>query len=160
VRDAFRFRTGVALLLGCLVAAAVPAQVTRDTRTTSVVAGAAGSAPDLTVEVFSNSAIPLTGASGATVYLLDGLQLLEAELSAGLPADETRAQKIAAERMRRLGPHLQQRVANAARGLTLARQYGIERVPAVVINGGAIVYGVTDVERAVTLYRQQQGGKR
>lgn len=147
------------LLVGwALIGASATAQPAGQTRSASVLVNSAGSV--VTVEVFSNSAIPLSRAGTATVYLLDGLQLLEAELSAGLPGDEAQAQKLASERMRRLGPQLQQRVSNVAKGLTLARQYGIEHVPAVVIDGSAIVYGVTDVEQAVALYLQRRGGKR
>lgn len=130
------------------------AQSTRSTVVTSV---GHGPAEPLKVEVFTNAAIALANIGEATVYQLDGLQLLETELSQGLPADEGQAQRIAQERMQRMGPVLQQRVANAGRGLMLAREYGIERVPAVVINGKAVVYGMPDVAAAVAAYRSKHG---
>jgi integrating conjugative element protein (TIGR03757 family) len=138
------------------VAVAAGAQTSRSTAVTSVQDGPA--AP-LKVEVFTNAAIPLANIGQATVYQLDGLQLIEAELSQGLPGDEVQAQRIAQERMQRMGTALQKRVANAGRGLMLAREYGIERVPAVVIDGKAVVYGMPDVAAAVAAYRSKQGAR-
>lgn len=112
------------------------------------------------VEVFANSAMLLTHADGATVYLLDGLQLLEAQLSQGLPTTESEATRVARERMQRLGNQVQARAANAAQGMALAAQYGIDRIPAVVIDGRAIVYGVTDVQKAVAAYALRQESAR
>lgn len=108
------------------------------------------------VEVFVNSAMLLTHADGATVYLLDGLQLLQEQLSQGLPTTEAEAARVARERMQRLGGQLQARAANAAQGMALAAQYGIDRIPAVVIDGRAIVYGMTDVQKAVAAYALRQ----
>ena len=41
---------------------------------------------------------------------------------------------------------------NAAKGLMRALQYGINRYPAIVFDGQAVVYGVTDIETAARLY--------
>lgn len=115
------------------------------------------------VEVFANSAMVLTNAQGATVYRLDGLQQLQDELSQGLPSDPNKAAQIAQQRMRAMGAGLQERASNAATGIGLATQYGVDRMPAVVINGQAIVYGVTDVAEAVRLFlksAQAQGNGR
>ena len=148
-----RLVLAIGLVAACaVIALSATAQVTQQTQTGTV---ALGAAPPVRVEVFANSAIHLTNADGATVYLVDGLQLLEAELSQGLPKTQAEAEKIARERMQRMGAALRTRAANAAQGITLAVAYGIDRVPAIVLDGKAIVYGVTDVARAVALYRQQ-----
>jgi integrating conjugative element protein (TIGR03757 family) len=110
------------------------------------------------VEVFANSAMVLTNAQGATVYRLDGLQQLQDELSQGLPSDPNKAAQIAQQRMRAMGTGLQERASNAATGIGLATQYGVDRMPAVVINGQAIVYGVTDVAEAVRLFLKSAQG--
>jgi integrating conjugative element protein (TIGR03757 family) len=151
--DAWRLvlATGIAALTF-----GVSAQAPRSTDFSSVQSGPP--AP-VKVEVFTNAGIALANVSTATVYQLDALQRLEAELSQGLPADEAQAQRIAQQRMQRMGAVLQQRVANASQGLMLAREYGIERVPAVVIDGKAIVYGVADVAAAVAAYRPSQGAR-
>jgi len=145
---ALRLATALAGLFAALGAAAQPAQ-----GTTSIVRTPTGpvAAPHR-VEVFVNSAMLVTRADGATVYLLDGLQLLEAQLSQGLPATEAEAARVARERVQRLGGQLQARAANAAQGMALAAHYGIDRIPAVVIDGRAIVYGMTDVQKAVAAY--------
>ncbi len=109
------------------------------------------------IEVFTNSAIYLTHTAGATVYVLDGLQQLEAQLSQGLPNDPQKAAAIAQERLKRVGAaELQRRAANAAQGIVRAQEYGVDRAPAMVFNGRAVVYGVTDVEEASEIYRQHR----
>jgi len=114
--------------------------------------------PPLTahVEVFTNSSILLTGTEGARIYYVDGLEQLENELSQGLPEDPQRAAQIARNRLRMMGSALQKRAMNAGEGITRASYYGVNRVPAVVFDGKAIVYGVTDIRRAVALYEQTQ----
>ncbi|HET9641885.1 MAG TPA: DUF1525 domain-containing protein, partial [Burkholderiaceae bacterium] len=120
-RDAWRFvlATGIAALTF-----GVSAQASRSTDISSVQSGRP--AP-VKVEVFTNAGIALANVGAAMVYQLDALQRLEVELSHGLPADESQAQRIAQQRMQRMGAALQQRVANASQGLMLAREYGIER---------------------------------
>lgn len=112
--------------------------------------------PPLTVhvEVFTNSSILLTGTEGARIYYMDGLEQLENELSQGLPEDPQRAAQIARNRLRMMGPALQKRAMNAGEGITRASYYGVNRVPAVVFDGKAIVYGVTDIRKAIALYEQ------
>lgn len=150
--DALRLVIGFACLFMALGAAAQPEQ-----GGTAVVRTPTGHvAMPHRVEVFVNSAMLITNAAGATVYLLDGLQLLEAQLSQGLPATEAEAAQVARERVQRLGGQLQQRAANAAQGMVLATQYGIDRIPAIVIDGRAIVYGMTDVQKAVAAYALRQ----
>ena len=45
----------------------------------------------------------------------------------------------------------------AASGLLKAAEYGIDRYPAVVFDGDAVVYGVTDLDEALRHYREWQG---
>jgi len=152
-----RLALAMGLVAGCaVIALSAGAQVTQQTQAGTV---AIGTAPPVHVEAFVNSAVRLTHAEGATVYRVDGLQLLEAELSQGLPKDEAQASEMARERMQRMGPSLQERATQAAHAITLAATYGINRVPAIVLDGSSIVYGVTDVSRAVDIYRQQQATK-
>jgi integrating conjugative element protein (TIGR03757 family) len=110
----------------------------------------------LNVEVFTAAEFPvsdqddrrLQGAT-VTVYAVDGLEQLESALSQDLPADEETAK---AEALRRVGELSDVRIApakDAAIGLAKALQYGVDRYPAVVFNGTAVVYGVTDVGDAV-----------
>jgi hypothetical protein len=44
-------------------------------------------------------------------------------------------------------------------GLVQAMQYGIDRYPAIVFDGKAVVYGITDVRAATQRYQQWQAGR-
>jgi integrating conjugative element protein (TIGR03757 family) len=44
-------------------------------------------------------------------------------------------------------------------GLVQAMQYGIDRYPAIVFDGKAVVYGITDVRAATQRYQQWQAGE-
>lgn len=103
------------------------------------------------VAVFTLSSIPVR-ADGAAVYELDRRDRFVAELGEGLPGDPERAR---AEMRRRIesseGRRLLFGLAEAADGNTLAARLGIEKLPAVVVNGRYAVYGVRDVCRALEL---------
>lgn len=147
----FKLHLQVLLALACALGSA--SNSSAQTGTPSQSADAA--TEPVIVQVFVNSAMVVAaGKSPSKQYLLDGLQMLDAELSAGLPADERAALPIAQERMRRMADAIRARGTNAAEGLQLAMQYGIERLPAIVINGQSVIYGVTDVDQAVALWRQ------
>lgn len=66
-----------------------------------------------------------------TVYRLDALPLLEAALSLDLPHDREAATRVLADR---LSPEIQQRLAVAWGARLKAAQYGIQRLPAAVID--------------------------
>lgn len=108
------------------------------------------------VEAFSNSAIYLTNVKGARVYVLDGLEQLSAELSRGLPTNSNEAQLALQKRLKDIGPReLAKRTQTVAEGIVRAAQYGVDRVPAVVINGRSVIYGVSDIDVARELYRRE-----
>lgn len=115
----------------------------------------------LRLQVFTSSAHPPVGvealADRATIalYPVDAVARLEAELSAGLPNDPTEARALALERLQALDETTLERLQAGAAGLALARQLGLDRFPAVVINERAIVYGLMDLEQVVALYRRR-----
>ncbi|MBK79526.1 MAG: TIGR03757 family integrating conjugative element protein [Gammaproteobacteria bacterium] len=86
------------------------------------------------------------------VYRVDGLAELESVLSQALPADVKVAQAEAARRIGRLDDTQIAAAKNAATGLAKARQYGLDRYPAIVVNGRAVLYGVTDLADAAQRY--------
>jgi integrating conjugative element protein (TIGR03757 family) len=109
-----------------------------------------------TIEVFTTSDRPMAIKEsarqlvlGMTVYQLDGLENFEAYLSQQLPSAPKAAEKEALRRLQQIDSLRLQAAKDAARGLTLVNEYGIDRVPAVVFDGRAVVYGVTDVEVAI-----------
>lgn len=116
------------------------------------------------VEVFANSAMVITGGDPGryqlTVYRLDALKNVEAAINQRLPKTEAAArayfQAHQAEIKKQITPH----VLNAANGIALARHYKLDRLPAIVVDGGNVVYGVTDVPQALVLVQQHRANAR
>ena len=75
-----------------------------------------------------------------------------AALSRDLPADSTQAERLLQTRLACLSPAT---LIQGWQGLARARQYGLDRLPAVVCNGQGLVYGVSD--GAVALAHCQRG---
>ena len=112
-----------------------------------------------TVEVFAATDLPVDTdfkADRVEVYAIDGIERLEAELSRGLSANADAAKRSVQDRLGQLDEVQLPRVQRAAQGLARAVQYGIDRYPAIVLDGQAVVYGVTDVNAALHRYRQWQ----
>ena len=117
----------------------------------------------LTVEVFTSSEqVPVVAADiqsddvRVEIYRLDGLHQLETTLSAQLPNDPAAAQRVAQQRIGQLDRDDRDTLRSAAVGLAKAQQYGLNRYPAIVIDGAVVVYGTTDVEVALSRYRLWQ----
>ncbi len=91
------------------------------------------------------------------VYEIDGIERFEAILSDRLPTDPDAARQAAMARIPPPDSAEVKQVARAAVGLVRAAEYGIDRYPAVVFNGHAVVYGVTDLGEALRHYRMWQG---
>jgi integrating conjugative element protein (TIGR03757 family) len=92
------------------------------------------------------------------VFELDGLQRIEAALSEGLTADPAQARRTALERIQHLDNAARTRMQGAAMGLAKAAQYGINRYPAIVFNGRAVVYGLTDLHQVLQHFRVWRNG--
>jgi len=111
-------------------------------------AGAAGAD---SVRVFTDRAHPVQmGArSDAQVIYLDAVKDIEAVLSEGLSGDPKQAEQQALALLHSArGRALQEELLQAWRGLAVAWRLGITHLPAVVMDGH-VVYGETDVTRAV-----------
>ena len=96
------------------------------------------------------------------VYALDDLDKLAANLSDRLPTEPIVARRTAMARPGRLDPgqvdpEQLDALQRAASGLLKATEYGIDRYPAVVFDGHAVVYGVTDLDEALRRFETRQG---
>lgn len=104
-------------------------------------------------------AAPQAPAYKLQVYRLDVMALIEQQLSQGLPSVEADAlahlQRLEAQIRRKYQAH----IVNAANGMTMAIHYKLDRLPAVVINRQAVIYGVSDVDKALAIYQQQMGAR-
>lgn len=105
-----------------------------------------------TIEVFTTAGQPVVNvSSGLAVIELDAPGRLDAKLSQDLPADPD----VAASQMREhtSSPEWQEtadRYAESYVGLARAWQLGVEKVPAVVIDGRYVIYGQPDVAEALS----------
>lgn len=92
------------------------------------------------------------------VYRLDGIQHLEQTLSESLPNNAAAAKRIVLQRIQQLDKQSTAQLQQAAVGLAKLVQYGIDRVPVIVFNGEAVVYGITDPGEALQQYRRWRAG--
>ena len=121
--------------------------------------------PRYQVELFTTSAHPPPARSNTTVgqqtqltvYFVDGLARLNATLSHQLPPQQKVATAMAAKRLGALTEKQQADLRASAMGLLAAHRYGLARYPAMVINGEAVIYGLTDPAEAVRQYRRWRG---
>ena len=117
----------------------------------------------LSIEAFTAGERPITGVEDerlrtttVTKYTVDGLARFESGLSEGLPQDPEAAKTEALRRVQQLDGARMVPAKNAAIGLAKAVQYGVDRYPAVVFDGRAVVYGVTDLVEAIDRYETWQ----
>ena len=87
-------------------------------------------------------------------YEIDQISQLQRELSRGLPNDAEQAKQLVSQRFQLINVTVSQRLENTAKGLVKAMHYGIDRTTAMVFDGQAVIYGVTDVDEASQRYRQ------
>tara|TARA_E500000305_G_C3884188_1_gene171208 strand:- start:142 stop:540 length:399 start_codon:yes stop_codon:yes gene_type:complete len=112
---------------------------------------------DPTIEVFTDSMLQIVSANDhTTVYVINRINRLQQELSNDLPADPESAKTLALQRFQRMDTQLSSELENAAKGLVQAMQYGIDRYPAIVFDGQAVAYGLTDIHAATQLYQRWQ----
>jgi integrating conjugative element protein (TIGR03757 family) len=91
-------------------------------------------------------------------YEIDRISQLQSELSQGLPKDAEQAKQLVLQRFQSMDASVSQRLENSAKGLAQALHYGIDHTPAIVFDGQAVIYGVTDVDEAIKRYTQWHVG--
>ena len=126
--------------------------------------GTAYAIPVVQVEVFITTGCEVVGqrAIGSNeqiqnvdlqVYELNGIQQVEAELSRDLTANPDHSERLALQHIQSLSDQARGCMQRSAVGLARAMQYGIDRYPAIVFDGQAVVYGVTDLQVAIAYYQ-------
>lgn len=114
-----------------------------------------------TTEVFRLSTQPdFLNSAGATVHIVDAMNVLTQRLSVGLPPNKAEAVQIATQRLNALTPLDKQAMRIASTARIRAAEYQIIKTPAIVFDGKAVLYGMNDVEQARAMYRAwraQQG---
>lgn len=109
--------------------------------------------------VVTDSRHPVQTPPHARVIELDGPARIEVELAANLPADPGEAAAVVQRRLKAGGTALQQRIGAAYQGVADAWSLGVTTLPAVVVDRRHVVYGESDVAKAVArieTYRRAQ----
>jgi integrating conjugative element protein (TIGR03757 family) len=118
----------------------------------------------VTVEVFANSSMVIAPARSdrykLAIYRLDAMEILRQRINQQIPrggAEQASAWMMAnAARIKR---EFQPVAAQTANAMNLAHYFHLDRLPAVVINRKAVVYGVTDVDAALQRFQSSRGGR-
>lgn len=118
--------------------------------------GAALAADTARIEVFTTAGTPIAGVSAPAVrvYTLDSPALIEAEINSRLPRDPGTAHRYAQHALKGQWHQATERLTQAYQGLLIGSQYGLEKLPAIVFDGRAVVYGITDLDQALGDYRR------
>lgn len=111
------------------------------------------------VEVFTDRQHPVTSVDGLRIVELDAPARLEATLAAKLPSNPKQASAIVRQRLRDSGSELQRQSITAYQGITQAWALGITKIPAVVVDRRYVIYGESDVARAVTRINAYRNAK-
>lgn len=104
--------------------------------------------------VFTDHTHPVINTGNSPVFYLDGPTQIEAKLSEGLSNDPVEAKQQALKRIQ--DTQMQQALINAYQGINKAWQLGVTKLPAVVVNGRYVVYGMSDVNQAIQLVKEYQ----
>ena len=89
---------------------------------------------------------PIATTKNIRTITLDLPEIIEDEISANLPANPAEAQGIITER---LTPDLKAQLTQAHQNVTDAWSMGVTKAPAVVVDRKYVVYGETNVQRAL-----------
>lgn len=123
---------------------------------------------EVNITVFSTQAYPIKNPQLAQhLYYLDSVEQWEDQLSQTLSTNPTQAERQAKAFFQR--PDSQAKIRElqqAYQGVIVGWQMGIRKVPAVLFDspqfGQAVVYGMNDIQQAITLWEQwihQKGEK-
>jgi integrating conjugative element protein (TIGR03757 family) len=96
---------------------------------------------------------PIATTKNIRTITLDLPEIIEDEISANLPANPAEAQAVLAER---LTPDLTAQITQSHQNVTDAWSMGITKVPAVVVDRKYVVYGETNVQRALDRIEEYQ----
>ena len=142
-RMVFRFGYFVLTLL-CVSALAFAAEKGRQPITTVTV---------ITTDQFPVDINPLSDGVVVDIFNVDATRKSEKALSEGLPTNEAGARQAIEVILQGEGrDRFQQRLLTAYEPLFQAMKWSIDRMPAMIFDGRAVVYGVTDIAEAQSYY--------
>ena len=115
--------------------------------------------PTPQVWVVTDSHHPVRTSAGVRLIELDAPARLNAELASSLPRDPAQAAVIARQRLAARDTEIEHRLADAYQGIIDAWTLGVAKVPAVVVDRAYVIYGETDVDRAVAKIDQYRSNQ-
>lgn len=108
------------------------------------------------VTIVTDSAHPLQNIpENARVIYLDDSIKLHLALSDNLPNDPIQAEQLVKSRITALGNSFQQKLQQALQDALMAYQLGITKIPAVIQGNRYVVYGESDVLKALQLIAER-----
>ena len=119
-------------------------------------------AETISIVAITSKEFPFEGVdqlSGTDISLqilnLDSVDDIERRLSEGLPASEAEAKEIAQRRIAEIGQaKLDEDIRLAYLPLATMMSSSLDRYPAILFDGQAVVYGVTDIPLAIGYYQR------
>ena len=150
----FRSRYGIGLLGALALGVALPAVAQQPEDLAHGIT---------TVEVFANSAMLITPVQSdryrLVIHRMDQLEQVKQMINQQIPkGGEAPARAWFAANAERIKRQVRPAAIAAANAISLAKHYKIDRLPAIVINRQAVVYGLTDVEAALARFHVTSGG--
>ena len=116
------------------------------------------------VEVFANSAMVIAPIQAdryqLVIYRLDALKNVEAAINQNIPKTEAAARTYFQKHQADIKKQITPAVINGANGIALARHYKLDRIPAIVVDGSAVIYGVTNVDQAIAMVQTHRGARK
>lgn len=116
-----------------------------------------------TIELFVDQPIriPSDYEHQIIVHDLSAPERLSQQYLPELPPNPESAKKIAMEFFAsEKGQEYQDKLKAAYQHKTLLMRYNVQKIPAIVFDeGDAVIYGLTDVEKALTIYQQHNKAK-
>lgn len=106
--------------------------------------------------LITTTQLPIATTKNIRPITLDLPGILESEISANLPATPAEAQALITQR---LTPNLTTQLTQAHQNVTDAWSMGVTKVPAVVVDLKYVIYGETNVQRAldrIDEYRREE----
>lgn len=103
------------------------------------------------IDLITNRSNSVTVRAGVRLIGFDTPANIEADLSARLSPDAEQAFLIVQQRLKTTETDMQRRLAAAYLGVADAWSLGIVKIPAVVVDQQYVVYGESNVDRAVAM---------
>ena len=89
------------------------------------------------------------------IYDIDAVDRFEFEINKQLPGDEVKAKLAFDEYLNRMGRKaFEKEAVQAYQGIMTIVRYDLKKYPAIIFDNSSVIYGVTDLDEALSRYQQ------